>query len=202
MSAPDNEEYLGLAHPQTGRRYKDSPAGDVVNVADTEYIRSLLDASSVAARKQGFFMQDLRESVSNNDVYYYRLKAPADKHLVVFSREVTSGEGPVRFETVVAPSSFTSGTMIIPTNLFTGGAASTAEFEKGVVPTGGVTIPADFLFEAGNKKGTAATSNLPTILPPSTEIFAKITNESSGTNPGIRFALAYAELLIPDTLVI
>lgn len=195
------QEWLGLAHPVTGRKIKED--GNRINVADTEYSRSLLESFSVVARKQGYFFQDLRENVSNGDVYYYRLKAPSDKHIVIYAREISSGEGPVRFETVVLPDSFTAGTIVTPTNLYTGGAPGTSEFEKGVIPVGGITIPADFIFGAGNKSGTAGGSaSLPTIIPPNVEIFAKITNEAAGTNPGIRFALAFAEIDIPDIIVI
>lgn len=193
-------DWLRLQLPITGRKRQES--GEVVNVADTEFTRSLLESTSVVLRKQGYFFQHLREDVTQNNVYYYRVKAPSDKYLVIFSRNLSAGEGPVRFETVVQPSSFTPGTTITPTNLYTGGPASTSEVERGVVPTGGVTIPADFLFGAGNKVGTAGASNLPTVIPPGVEIFAKITNESEGVNPGIRFALAFGELDIPDILVI
>lgn len=193
-------EELENLYPQTGRTAQES--GVTVNVGDTEFIRSLLSPSSIVARKQGYFWQDLRESIATSDTYYYRLKAPSDKHLVILNREINAGEGPVRFETLVLPSSFTPGTMITPTNLYTGGPASGAEVEKGVVPTGGTLIPADFLFGAGNKTGTAGSSQLPTILPPGLEIFAKITNESAGTNPGIRFALAYGEVIMPTIPVI
>lgn len=201
MSTKTPEDYLRLESPKTGRRRKEDAT--VYNEADAGYAESLLLPRSVVLRKQGYFFQDLRLSVAAANVYYYRLKAPIDKHLVIFVREITAGEGPVTFETVVTPTSFTPGTMITPTNLFTGGAASTAEVEKGVVPTGGATIPADYLFGAGNKSATASSgAALPTILPPGLEIFGKITNGTTGPNPGIRFALAYGEIDIPDIPVI
>lgn len=189
-------DWLRLKLPITGRQVKET--GVYVNVADTEFLRSLLDPTAVVARKQAYFFQDLREGLSTNDVFYYRLKAPADKHLVIYNRDIRAGEGPVRFETVVGVTSFTPGTPRTAVNLFTGGPATTAELESGVVPNDGIEIPADFLFGAGNATPTAASSGLETIIPPGVEIFAKITNEAAGTNPGIRFALAYGELDIPD----
>lgn len=195
------QRFLQLLTPRSGRLVNE--AGALVNEADVLLASGVLEPSAVVLRKQGYFFQDLREDVASGNVYHYRLKAPADKHLAVYVREITAGEGPVRFETVVQPSSFTPGTTITPVNLYTGGPAAAAEVEKGVVPTGGVVIPADFAFGAGNKQSTAGGSAaLPTVLPPGVEIFARITNESAGVNPGIRFALAFAELALPDVPVI
>lgn len=194
------EDLLRLQTPETGRKLKED--ADALNVADVYYADSVADPSSVALRKQAFFTQELRESLSQGNVHYYRLKAPADKDLIIFNREISTGQGPVRFETLIQPTSYTPGTVIPPVNLFTGGPASTAEFESGVVPVGGITIPADFVFSAGNKQGTASSSQIPTVLPRGLEIFAKLSNEGQGTNPGIRFSLAFAEVDLSDVLVI
>lgn len=201
MPVNTDEDLLRLQTPETGRKYKEDAT--VVNVADTEFARSLLEPSTIALRKQGFFFQHLREGIPNNDEYYYRLKAPATKHAVIYTRELAAGEGPVRFETVINPSSYSAGTIVPSVNLYTGGPSAETVVEAGVVPVGGITIPADYLFGTGNKQGTAGSgAGIPTIIPPNVEIFAKFTNEATGTNPAIRFALAFAEIEIPDILVI
>lgn len=200
MPVPDALRRLTRIAPKTGRHRRES--GAVVNTADTDYARSLLDPTSVVLRKQGYFFQDTRLDVSNNDVFHYLLRAPSDKHVVIFNRDLRCGEGPVVFDTIVG-ATFTDGTPIIPTNLYTGGPAAGMTVQKGLTDvSGGTVIPADYLFGAGNREPTAAESGLPTILPPDTEIIARITNDGAGTNPGIRFALALAEIDIPDDIAI
>ncbi|WP_428613344.1 hypothetical protein [Pseudoalteromonas sp.] len=200
MPEYNNEDLLRLQTPETGRKLKENASP--LNVADIEYIKSVADPSAVALRQQAYFVQDLRENLAQGDVYYYRLKAPVDKDVIIFNRNITTGQGAVRFETLVQPSSFVAGTLIPPVNLWTGGQAASSEFEAGVAPTGGTLIPADYLFSVGNKQGTASASQIPTILPRGLEIFAKLTNEGTGTNAGIRFSLAFAEVDLSDILVI
>lgn len=192
-------DWLRLKLPITGRQFRED--GSVVNVADIAGLKSLLDPPSISARKQAYFFQDLRESIAQGDVYYYRFKAPADKHIVIFNRDIRVGAGPVRFETVVGVTSFTPGAPRNSVNLYTGGPSGTAEIEAGAIPADGTEIPADYIFSEGNNNSpTAASNDLVTILPPGLEIFTKLTNEAQGTNAGIRFALAFAEVLVPDAV--
>lgn len=190
-----------LGFPITGRQIKEN--GDAFNVADSAFLTDLSEPTEAVFRKRGYFWSHLREDVSGSTPYYYYFKAPSDKHVVVYAREMSAGEGPVRLETVVG-ATFTpgSGTLVAPINLFTGGPAAGLIARAGVTGVaGGMTMPADYLFGAGNKAATAGSNALPTILPPGLEIILKITNEADGVNPGIRLALAYTEVVIPDDLV-
>lgn len=187
--------------PRTGRMIKEN--GEVFNEADSEFLNDLSEPTDAVFRKRGYFWSHLREDVSGATPYYYYFKAPSDKHVVVYARTLEAGEGPVRLETVVG-ATFTpgSGTLVPPINLFTGGPAAGLIARADVTGvTGGMTMPADYLFSAGNKVATAGSNALPTIVPPDLEIFLKITTESEGVNPGIRLALAYTEVVIPDDLV-
>lgn len=190
-----------LGSPLTGRWIKEN--GESFNLADSAYLTDLSEPTEAAFRKRSYFVAHMRESVSNGDVYYYSFTAPSDKHIVVYTRTFRAGDGPVQLD-VVAGATYTPGTPLIPTNLYTGGPASGLVATAGATDvTGGITIPNDYLFGAGNNTavGSAGEAGLPTILPPDIDLLLKVTNLASGTNPGIRIALAYTEVVIPDDLV-
>lgn len=182
--------------PRQGKMIRNN--GEIVNQADAIYLESLGDATSNVFRGRGFFWQHTRENLVQNDEYYYSFSIPAGVYAVVYSRTLEAGQGPVRLESVVG-ASFTGGTAVSAVNLLTGGAAAQVTALAGVTGvTGGVTIPNDFLFGGGNKVGVAGATKFPTIVPPNVDFLLKVTNEATGTNPGVRVALVFVEIPAAD----
>jgi len=96
-------------------------------------------------------------------------------------------------------ATYTPGTPATAANLITGEANAELQITEGATGvSGGVVNPLAHLFGSGNNSPVAATAGLPTIIKPNSEIVARITNSSSGVNPGITFALAFAEIKIPE----
>lgn len=171
------------------------------NRADWGFPQGLMDPSGHVFRGRGFFWSNLRTAVPAGDEYYYSLTFSATKHTIIYIRDMSAGEGPVRLESIIGPT-FTPGGVANPINLFAGRAAPDMAVTAGATGvSGGTTIPVDYLFSAGNQTAVAGSAGLPTIFPPHTELLLKVTNESAGVNPGIRLALGFAEGVIPGDLV-
>jgi len=197
--ATDNEEYLKFQHPKTGRRLREN--SEVWNESEWGFLSDLSDPRGHVFRQRGFFWSHLRESVASANEYYYSFVMSATKHTIIYIRDLSAGEGPVRLENI-GGATYTPGTPSNPINLFAGGASPDLAITAGATGvTGGVAIPVDFLFSTGNKAAVAGGAGLPTIFPPNTELLLKVTNESVGANPGIKLALAFAEVAIPNDLV-
>ncbi|MBN46220.1 MAG: hypothetical protein CMH23_07075 [Methylophaga sp.] len=195
------EEELHLKHqiPKVGRRIREN--AQLWNEADWGFLQDLNDPRGHVFRKRGFFWSHLRENVANGDVYYYSVVTSSTKHTIIYTRDLSAGEGPVKLENIIG-ATYTPGTAIAPINLFAGGPSCDLAITAGATGvSGGVTVPVDFLFGAGNKAAVAGSAGLPTIFPPNTTLVLKLTNEAVGTNPGIKLALAFAEIVIPDDLV-
>ncbi len=195
------EEELHLKHQilKVGRRIREN--AELWNEADWGFLQDLSSPAGHVFRKRGFFWSHLRESVSSANEYYYSFVMSATKHTVIYIRDLSAGEGPVRLENMIG-ASYTPGTPAPAINLFAGGPSPEIVITAGATAvSGGTTIPVDFLFGVGNKSAVAGGAGLPTIFPPGTELVLKVTNESGGVNPGIRLALAFAEVAIPSDLV-
>ena len=194
-----NDDYLKFQDPKSGRRVREN--AELWNEPDWGFLNDLADPRGHVFRKRGFFWSHLRESVASSDEFYYSFVMSSTKHTVIYIRDLSAGEGPVRLENMVG-ASYTPGTSAPPFNLFAGGPAPELAITAGATGvSGGTVIPVDFLFSVGNKAAVAGSAGLPTIFPPSTELVLKVTNESVGVNPGIRLALAFAEVVIPEGLI-
>jgi hypothetical protein len=186
--------------PVTGRKIKEN--GDMLAAADAEFLADLIDPTASVFRKRGFFWSDLRTSVAAGNVFYYAFTLSQTLHTVVYVRELSAGQGPVQLDNIVG-GTWSGGTVDNqPINLFAGNPGSDMVITEGVTyDGGGVTIPIDYIFSAGNKSAVAGTAGLPTIFPPGVELLLKLTNIGLGTNPGIKLSLAFTELEIPNDLI-
>lgn len=188
----DQFTHLLRKDPRNGRMIKEN--GNYFNEANYLSALGLENPSLNVLKQRTFFWQHLREEIPSANEHYYAFVMPADKYVLVYTRLLESGQGPVRLESVVG-ATFDNGTPISPVNLFTGGPAAETTMDSGVINVvGGTVIPNDFLFGAGNKVGVAGGSLAPTIVPPGVTFLLKVTNEATGTNPGIRLALVFAEI--------
>lgn len=194
-----NDDYLKFQDPKSGRRVREN--AELWNEADWGFLSDLNDPRGHVFRKRGFFWSHLREAIASADEYYYSFVMSATKHTAVYIRDLSAGQGPVRLENI-AGATYTPGTPVSPFNLFTGGPAPDMVVTAGATGvSGGTAIPVDFLFGSGNKTAVAGGAGLPTLFPPGTSLLLKLTNEAAGTNPGIRLALAFAEVVIPEGLI-
>lgn len=165
-----------------------------------EYLLSLINPTSLVYRGMAFTWSDLRLSVASADVYYYSFATSPTKHTVIYNRAFEAGEGPVDLDLIFG-ASFTPGAPASAINLIAGEPNAELQITKGASGvSGGAVSPVAHLFDAGSHRPVAASSGLPTILKPSTTLLARITNSAAGTNPGILFALAFAEIKIPENI--
>lgn len=163
-----------------------------------EFLLGITDPANLVYRGRAFTWSDLRLLVPQNDVYYYSFTTSATKHTAVYNRVFDAGEGPIRLD-IVFGATFTLGASSSAINLIAGEPGPDIAITKGVTSVvGGATSLVGYDFASGNKSAVAAPAGLPTIFKPNTTFLAKVTNLSSGTNPGILFSLAFAELLIPE----
>lgn len=161
-----------------------------------EYLLGITNPTNLVYRGMAFTWSDLRLAVANADVYYYSFVTSPTKHTVIYNRALEAGEGPVDLDLIFG-ATFTVGTESSAINLIAGEPAGEIQITKGVTNVvGGVVSPVAHLFRAGANTPVAASSGLPTILKPGTTVLARVTNSALGTNPGILFALAFAEVVI------
>ena len=173
--------------------------GGIINEADIAELRALVDPILATVRGQTFFYQHRFALSASPGSYSIAFTTSETKHTVVYSRNLTSEQGPIELVNIVG-ATFTAGTPGVPVNLFAGKTAPQIAVSNGVTGiTGGVTIPNDYAYSTGNNSeaGTAAPAGLPTILPPSTTIILQIDNRVNQAN-NARLAIAFAELVIPD----
>lgn len=165
-----------------------------------EYLSAITNPANLAYRGMSFTWSDLRLAVPAADVYYYSFVTSSTKHTVIYNRALEAGEGPVDLDLIFG-ATFTPGTASSAINLIVGEPAGEIQITKGVTNVvGGVVSPVAHLFRAGSNTPVAASSGLPTILKPGSAILGRITNSALGTNPGILFALAFAEIVIPTQI--
>lgn len=161
-----------------------------------DYLSGITNPANLVYRGMAFTWSDLRLAVPNADVYYYSFVTSPTKHTVIYNRSLEAGEGPVDLD-IIFGATFTPGTPASAINLIAGEPNADIQITKGATGvTGGVVSPVAHLFRAGSNTPVAASSGLPTIFKPNTTLLARITNTAAGTNPGILFALAFAEVVI------
>lgn len=190
-------DWLFSQHPRTGRIVNED--GEFINEADLNELRALTDPLLAAFRGQAYFYQHRFDLSAAPASYSIAFTTSATKHTAVYSRLLTSGQGPVELVNIIG-AAFTAGAAGSAVNLFAGKPAAQIAISNGVAGiTGGVTIPNDYAYSTGNNTaaGTAGPAGLPTILPPSTNIILQVINRHNNTN-NARLAIAFAELTIPS----
>lgn len=188
--------YLQWLLPTTGRKITED--GGVINEADLDELRALTDPLLATFRGQAHFYQHRFDLPVAPGSYSIAFTTSATKHTVVYSRLLSSAQGPIELVNIVG-ATFTPGTPGTSTNLFAGKPAADIAISNGVTGiTGGVTIPNDYAYSLGNNTavGTAGPAGLPTILPPSTTIILQTINRSNQVG-NARLAIAFAEFTIP-----
>lgn len=189
-------DWLLQQQPRSGRAVNED--GEFINEADLNELGALTDPLLATFRGQGYFYQHRFDLATQPGSYSIAFTTSPTKHTVVYSRLLTSGQGPVELVNIIG-ATFTAGTAGSPVNLFAGKPAAQIAISNGVSGiTGGVTVLNDYAYSTGNNAaaGAAAMAGLPTILPPSTTIILQIINRHNGTN-NARIAIAFAELTIP-----
>lgn len=189
-------DWLLQQQPRSGRAVNED--GEFINEADLSEFGALTDPLLATFRGQGYFYQHRFDLATQPGGYSIAFTTSPTKHTVVYSRLLTSGQGPVELVNIIG-ATFTDGTAGTPVNLFAGKPAAQIVVSNGVTNiAGGTVIPNDYAYSTGNNTavGTAGPAGLPTILPPSTNIILQVINRHNGTN-NARLAIAFAELAIP-----
>lgn len=194
-------DWLLRQQPVSGRMINED--GGIINEADLNELRALTDPLLATFRGQAYFYQHRFDLAAQPGSYSIAFTTSPTKHTAVYSRQLTSGQGPVELVNIIG-ATFTDGAAGSPVNLFAGKPAAQTAVSNGVTGiTGGVTIPNDYAYSTGNNTavGTAGPAGLPTILPPSTTIILQVINRHNGTNSA-RLAIAFAELVIPPRFLV